>query len=815
MIGCEQLINNLREHGIDPGGELIEGKVTRTTCSCKPSKKGKDGNGWYLYYADEPATLTWGCWNTDCQNAEGGKLTAKSEKTLTPAERETIKARINAERKAREEERQRVEQATREKTARLWKSTRDVSADHPYLVNGGNFRPVGARQVKDMLVVPMSATGIGEPESLQLIFPDGTKRFLTGTGAVPGPLYHAIKGNGGPLYIAEGWKTGCSIHEASGASVVIAFSSGRLPAVAEVLKSRFPGREIIIAGDQGNGSGKAIEAARKIGGKVVLPTMPDGIEGTDFNDLYQAAGLKEVSRQLATAAEPLSIPSLEPENPSQATTEATGDEWPEPQPIESKMEPLPYPIDALPESIGLAVEEVIGFVKAPVVLVASAAISALSMAIQAHADIARAEKLTGPAGLYLLTIAESGERKSTCDNFFTKAIREHESARAEAAKPAIKKYEAEYTAWDAKYKGITDSIKQTAKNGKNTDAKEADLLRLQEMKPQPPRVPRIIYGDTTPEALKYSLAKQWPSGAVVSSEAGVVFGSHGMGKESAMRNLATLNQLWDGTDMPTERRSSESFTVRGARLTMALQTQESTLRAFFKASGELARGTGFLARFLIAWPESTQGQRPFTEAPENWPHLAAFNRRITEILNQDVPIDDDGALHPAMATLTPEAKAAWVAFHDAIESELVTGGELFDIRDIASKIADNAARLACLFQFFEHGGGEVGLDAFESASRVAAWHLNEARRFFGGLALPQELADAARLDSWMLEYCRMNKTGVIPVTKIQQYGPCGLRSKVIIDAAMEELEGLERARRVKDGKRKTIHINPALIGGEI
>jgi len=305
------------------------------------------------------------------------------------------------------------------------------------------------------------------------------------------------------------------------------------------------------------------------------------------------------------------------------------------------------------------------------------------------------------------------------------------------------------------------------------------------------------------------------SGAVVSSEAGVVFGSHGMGKESVMRNLGTLNQFWDGTDMPTERRSSESYTVKGARLTMALQTQESTLRAFFKASGELARGTGFLARFLIAWPESTQGQRPFTEAPENWPYLAAFNRRITEILNMETTIDEDGALHPEMTTLAADAKEAWIDFHDSIESGLASGGQLFDIRDVASKIADNAARLAALFQYFEHGSGELSFDAFESASRIAAWHLNEARRFFGGLALPQELADAARLDSWMLEYCRREKTGIIPVTKIQQYGPCGLRTKVAIDAAMEELEGLERARRVKDGKRKTIHINPALLEGDL
>jgi len=93
--------------------------------------------------------------------------------------------------------------------------------------------------------------------------------------------------------------------------------------------------------------------------------------------------------------------------------------------------------------------------------------------------------------------------------------------------------------------------------------------------------------------------------------------------------------------------------------------------------------------------------------------------------------------------------------------------------------------------------------------------LSEARRFFGGLALPVELADAARLDEWLLTYCHQHKTSEVPVSKVQQYGPCGLRSKVAIDAAMEELESLERARRVKDGKRRMIHLNPALLGGEI
>jgi putative DNA primase/helicase len=276
-------------------------------------------------------------------------------------------------------------------------------------------------------------------------------------------------------------------------------------------------------------------------------------------------------------------------------------------------------------------------------------------------------------------------------------------------------------AWEAERDGVLAAVKEAGKKGRPTDKLRGDLAQLQQEKPEPPRVPRLILGDETPESLAWSLAKQWPSAGVLSSEAGVVFSSHGMGDKSAMRNLALLNVLWDGGAHQIGRRTSESFTMRGARLTMGLMIQETTLREYFRKSGGLARGTGFLARFLVAWPESTQGQRQFTEAPANWPHLAAFHRRIAAILNQPAPIDEDGALIPAMLSMAPDAKAAWVGYHDAIESELRSGGELFDVRDVASKSADNAARLAALFQQFEHGmGGAIGLDSFERAGYYLA-----------------------------------------------------------------------------------------------
>jgi putative DNA primase/helicase len=163
-----------------------------------------------------------------------------------------------------------------------------------------------------------------------------------------------------------------------------------------------------------------------------------------------------------------------------------------------------------------------------------------------------------------------------------------------------------------------------------------------------------------------------------------------------------------------------------------------------------------------------------------------------------------------MLSLAPDAKAAWVAYHDAIESELASGGELYDVRDVASKSADNAARLAALFQQFEHGtGGAIGLDSFERASRITAWHLSEARRFFGELALPAELADAARLDSWLIEYCQRERTHLVPTREAQRLGP--IRDKEKLAAALRELEELDRVKVAQEGRRKTIKVNPALV----
>ncbi len=751
-----------------------------------------------------------------------------------------------AERRERDRKRQEAIQRTSDEEARrcaegakkaagIWTAATPARADHPYLLRKhvppvATLREIDAGAAAAILgYLPKSK---GEPlagrvlvapvkvgdkvSTAELIDEAGHKSAIYG-GAKAGGYWAAQplpEGDDAGLTFqyGEGVATSLSAKEANGKVSIAALSASNLPAVMKYFHQRYPAAVHIALADLVKATGEpdphAIEAARSVGGLLAIPDF--GTERqesqTDFNDLHQAQGLEAVARAIANASAP-AMAGCQPDAGNAAAGDPGG--WPEPQPLTVKVEPEPYPLDALPDTIRAAVEEVQGFTKAPIPMVASSALAALSLAIQSHADVKRADKLTGPASLFLLTIADSGERKSTCDGFFTAAIREYQAQQAEAAKPEQAKHRAALAAWEAKRAGLVEAIKQGAKNGKATGDKERDLHEHEQDKPKTLRVPKLLRGDDTPENLAWVLSREWPSAGAISAEAGVIFGAHGMGKDSIMRNLALLNILWDGGRLEVGRRSSESFTVEGARLTVALQIQEMTLRSFFEQSKGLARGTGFLARFLVAWPESTQGFRLFTKAPANWPHLAAFNRRIAAILDQSVPIDDDGALTPPMLPLTAEAKAAWIEYHNAIEGELASGGELYDVRDVASKSADNAARLAALFQIFEGAGGAIGAGAFEGASRIAAWHLNESRRFFGELALPVELANAARLDTWLIEYCRRERTHLVGKNHTRQHGP--LRDGAALDAAIRELEDLDRVRPAKDGKRRTIKVNPALL----
>ena len=90
-----------------------------------------------------------------------------------------------------------------------------------------------------------------------------------------------------------------------------------------------------------------------------------------------------------------------------------GMEWPEP--LSEPLDAQPYPDEALPGILRDAARQAQAFVQAPMALVACSALSTLSLAAQGLANVRRDHQLVGPISLYLLAVADSGERKTTSD----------------------------------------------------------------------------------------------------------------------------------------------------------------------------------------------------------------------------------------------------------------------------------------------------------------------------------------------------------------------------------------------------------------
>ena len=286
---------------------------------------------------------------------------------------------------------------------------------------------------------------------------------------------------------------------------------------------------------------------------------------------------------------------------------SAGAPWSSPVPLVGQIERVAYPLDALPAAIRGAVEEVHDAVQAPAEMVASSALAVASLAAQSLADVSRSRTLPGPCSLYFLTVAESGDRKSTVDRLMGRAVHAFQDEQRDAARLTLAAHTADVASWEAKRDATTDRMNGDAKKGNAIDGHRADLAQIEGEKPQSPRVPRLTYEDVTSEKLGKSLAMEWPSGGIFSSEGGAVLGGHSMGKDAIGRTLALLNKLWDGAPHIVDRATAPSFAVRGARMTISLQVQPHVLADFLDRDRGMSRGSGFLARFLVVATDVAAG----------------------------------------------------------------------------------------------------------------------------------------------------------------------------------------------------------------
>lgn len=244
---------------------------------------------------------------------------------------------------------------------------------------------------------------------------------------------------------------------------------------------------------------------------------------------------------------------------------------------------------------------------------------------------------------------------------------------------------------------------------------------------------------------------------------------------------------------------------------MGLGVQLETVESFFQESQGLARGSGFAARLLIASLPSIQGSWFWRDAPSSKPGMAAYGNRIRQLLDKAPRYNERGELAPTPLDMDLEAFATWRTFYDDVEREVGGTGELWKVQDVASKIAKNCARIAALFHVFEHGpGGRIARDHVDAAAAIVEWHLAESMRFLGGLTLPKSIANALKLEKWLVAVYRDGQVDGVTTREIINCGPNSVRLKADMLAALAELVDAHRVRLEDKGRR--IELNPALCG---
>lgn len=424
-----------------------------------------------------------------------------------------------------------------------------------------------------------------------------------------------------------------------------------------------------------------------------------------------------------------------------AATITPGDVAGQPQPLVRDIpEGEPYPVHALGPLRG-AVEAVHYRRQAPVAIPAQSALAVAALALQAHADV---ETLGGyrPLSLYCLTIAGSGERKSSCDDDLMQAMHEYERAQEQNYREARKAWAIDHAIWKKRQEKVLNNVK----SGK-ADRGELEALGPE---PSPPPLHNRLASEPTYEGLTRLFAEGQPTLGLFSDEGGQFLGGFAMSQDNRQKTLAALNDLWQGKPIRRTRQGDGAFTLHGRRLSLHLMAQPIVVHALL--ADPLASDTGFLPRCLICEPQTTIGTRLYRADPADMAALDDFAERLGDILNTGMTMDPETReLRPRPLRLSPAARQALIVFSDEVEQGQAAGQPFEGIRGYASKAAEQAARLAGVLTLWaDYAVQEVPAEAMHCGITLARWYLGEALRLSGVALVSEAVGKAEALRAWML-----------------------------------------------------------------
>lgn len=429
--------------------------------------------------------------------------------------------------------------------------------------------------------------------------------------------------------------------------------------------------------------------------------------------------------------------------------------YPQP-PQNTEPQVMAYPVDAFPPILRDVINALSRDVQAPIELVAGTVLSAVSLACQACIKIRFPDGRLKPCSLYNIVLAGSGERKSAIYSLVMQPFLDYEKEQVQDFEKALKKYNTQLLLWKNKQKIIMKKITKKMKDEEDYEYEEYELQEHGSTQPVKPRKIKLIYSDTTPEALQYGIYENSPSAGLMSDEASVFFTGR------AKNNLGFLNLMWDGSPFDVERRGSDSFSVEGY-FSMLLMIQPDLFMQYFMKHGKVARGSGFLSRFLISSVSTMQGGRNSTYQSNNREQLSCFYYKINYFLSKTSDYIRSNEV-PKELRLSLNCQSVFSRFQEHIEN-LIVQNKNEAITAFLAKAPENLVRLAALLQYFHNEKeSEISNSIFNEAITIIDYYVIQSISLYKEtLASPEQ--DADFLFSWILSFSQKNNSITTKINK--------------------------------------------------
>lgn len=238
-----------------------------------------------------------------------------------------------------------------------------------------------------------------------------------------------------------------------------------------------------------------------------------------------------------------------------------------PEPLRATLPPSePYPVEQLGDVLGGAAQALHETIKAPLALCCQSALAAAAFAAQSQFDVLLPWGDRKPLSLFLLTVADSGERKSAIDDVVLGAAKAQERLEMASYQVELEHYKAELMKW----KAASDAVNKKAAKPRSQAGADYAQNEVHELGPEPkaPIMPLRFVTDPTVEGLYKLLVTAQPSVALFSDEGGLLIGGNALNNDNALKTMARWCKLWDGSPFDRVRAGDGSGCLYGRRMAM-------------------------------------------------------------------------------------------------------------------------------------------------------------------------------------------------------------------------------------------------------